>query len=84
MATTVAELIEKLQKWRDQNELVAYSIWSVDDIESFVDDLVGEPDAKDVWAKVVDELQQDFDEGYLVEKISENMYGYVYERYESA
>ena len=84
MATTVAELIEQLQKWNNPNELVAYSIWSADDVEMLVENLVGEPDPKDVWAKIVPEVQRDFDEGWFVEKISEIITDYISEHYESA
>lgn len=84
MALSVRELREQLEKWADQDQLIAYSIWTKEDVESLAVEAVGEPDPKDVWGKVVDGLQNELNEGWLIEKISESLTEEFYRYYEIA
>jgi hypothetical protein len=81
MARTVRELREWLFTWENQDELVAFSIWTQDDIVVTLDDYssdgfgnhIVDESAPEVWAKIVDEIQSEFEEGWVAEKMSESV-----------
>lgn len=71
-ARTVAEVIEYLQGWQNQNQKVAFTVYTRDDIEADADDYEIESVAE-AWDKIVDEVQETLDEGWIVEQISESI-----------
>lgn len=84
MAMTVRELREALFKIADQEQLVAFSIWYKDDVETLACEAVGQPEPEDVWAKVVDGFQAELNEGWMVEKMSECLTEEFYKYYDIA
>jgi hypothetical protein len=73
MARTVRELREWLATWENQDEPVAFSVWTSDDVGATLDDYSSDESAPEVWAKIVDELQSEFEEGWVAEKMSESV-----------
>lgn len=81
MARTVRELREWLFTWENQDEPVAFSIWTADDVAVTLDEYSSdgfgnhsvEESAPEVWAKIVDEIQSEFEEGWVAEKMSESV-----------
>ncbi len=71
-ARTVAEVIEYLQGWQDQSQRVAFTVYTRDDIEADAEDYDIES-IPEAWEKIVDEVQQELDEGWIVEQISESI-----------
>ena len=71
-ARTVAEVIEYLQGWNDQNQKVAFTVYTRDDIEHYSEEYKM-PSIPEGWDSIVDEMQDALDEGWLVEQVSEEI-----------
>lgn len=72
-ALTVSELIAQLQKMENQNQRVAYILYTEDDIAGDIDWYDFPGTLTESWEVVVDELQDEFDSEYLVEILNLNL-----------
>lgn len=72
-ALTVSELIAELQKMENQNQKVAYILYTEDDISGDIDWYEFPGTLTESWEVVVDELQDEFDSEYLVEVLNLNL-----------
>lgn len=82
MAETMREVIERLSKYEWLlDRKVAFTFYSYEDVELLSDEINTELSAEEVWNEIVDDVQDSFNEGYWVEKISEGITDMVSEKY---
>lgn len=80
-AKTVRELREWLFTFENQDEFVAFAVYTSDDVGATLDEYssdgfgnhIVEESSAEVWVKIVDEVQSDFEEGWVAEKMSESV-----------
>lgn len=79
---TLREVIERLEKyeWLLDRE-IAFTFYSAEDVELKLDDLNTELSADEVWAQIVDDVQNDLNEGYWTEKIDEGITEMLVQKY---
>lgn len=79
---TLREVIARLEKYEWLlDRQIAFTFYSAEDVELTLDDLNTDLSADEVWNGIVDSFQDDLNEGYWVEKISENLTEMLVEKY---
>lgn len=79
---TLREVIARLEKheWLLDRQ-VAFTFYSAEDVELKLDDLNTDLSADEVWAQIVDDVQNDLNEGYWTEKIDEGITEMLVDKY---
>lgn len=79
---TLREVIARLEKheWLLDRQ-VAFTFYSAEDVELKLDDLNTELSADEVWAQIVDDVQDELNEGFWVEKIDEGITEMLVDKY---
>lgn len=71
---TLREVIAQLQEHKFLlDKEVAFTFYSAEDVELLIDELDTELSAEEVWNSIVDDVQDELNEGFWVEKISEGI-----------
>lgn len=79
---TLREVIARLEQHEYLlDRQIAFTFYSAEDVELTLDDLNTDLSADEVWNGIVDSFQDDLNEGYWVEKISENLTEMLVEKY---
>ena len=79
---TLREVIARLEQHEYLlDRQVAFTFYSAEDVELKLDDLNTELSADEVWAQIVDDVQDELNEGFWVEKIDEGITEMLVDKY---